>query len=528
MLLTMLGGLALFLLGVNRISEGLEAAAGPTARRWMAAAPGTPFRALGTTTAVAAMTQSGTALCVTALSMVATGLVSTGSGLAMSLGAKLGATGAIQLAAFNVSEFALPLVGIGFFLSLWRPARYVGWMLLGVGLMFLGLDLTVAAVDGLAESELFGLMLATAEAQPLTLLLVGVLLGALLSSTNGAAAVAIGLVAGDAVSLTAAFALIAGGNVGGTFLPLLASRGLDSAAQRVALSHVLVKGLGALAVVFAAEPLVELIARLGGDGARQVANAHTFFNLAAALVFTPVAGPVTRAVAGLVPTAEDDSSPKYLRREALDDPALAIRLALRETVRISDQVAAMTELAVGYVTSGKWDPAPIEGREAKTDRLTREVVDYLVELRRRTDAENATSERLMLVATELEHMGDQIRRLYRREERLRKEGIEFSEEGRAELAATGNMVLERMRLSFTALATGDVEMARSVIEGRKDFEDHVARMRLAHLARLEERMPQSRASSAHHLEVLTLFRQLDSSITRVAGWNLDAYSARGG
>jgi phosphate:Na+ symporter len=125
-------------------------------------------------------------------------------------------------------------------------------------------------------------------------------------------------------------------------------------------------------------------------------------------------------------------------------------------------------------------------------------------------------------------MGDQIRRLYRREERLRKEGIEFSEEGRAELAATGNMVLERMRLSFTALATGDVEMARSVIEGRKDFEDHVARMRLAHLARLEERMPQSRASSAHHLEVLTLFRQLDSSITRVAGWNLDAYSARGG
>src|SRR5690606_22615088 len=156
----------------------------------------------------------------------------------------------------------------------------------------------------LAESELFGLMLATAEAQPLTLLLVGVLLGALLSSTNGAAAGASGLVAGDAVSLTAAVAAIAGCDVGGTVLPLLPSGGLDPAAHRVALSHVLVKGLGALAVVFAAEPLVELIARLGGDGARQVANAHTFFNLAAALVFTPVAGPVTRAVAGLVPTAD--------------------------------------------------------------------------------------------------------------------------------------------------------------------------------------------------------------------------------
>src|SRR5699024_5533254 len=116
---------------------------------------------------------------------------------------------------------------------------------------------------------------------------------------------------------------------------------------------------------------------LGGDGARQVANAHTFFNLAVALVFTPVAGPVTRLVERIVPTSEDDSTPKYLRRDALSDPAVAIKLALRETVRISDQVAVMTELAVGSVNTGRWDPEHIEGREAKTDRLTREVVDYL-------------------------------------------------------------------------------------------------------------------------------------------------------
>lgn len=523
MLLTMLGGLALFLLGVNRVSEGLEAAAGPTARRWMAAATGSPFRALGTSTAVGAMTQSGTALCVTALTMVATGLVSPAGGLAMSLGAKLGATGAIQLAAFSVSEYALPLVGVGFFLSLWRRGRAVGGMLLGVGLLFLGLDLTVEAIGGLTDSEVFSLVIGAAEEQPLTLLLVGVLLGAVLASANAPAAVAIGLVASGAVSLPTAFALVAGGNVGGTFLPLFVSRGLDSAAQRVAVSHVLVKGLGAIAVVYFAEPAMELIGRLGGDGARQVANAHTFFNLAVALVFTMLAGPVNRLVARAVPTSEDDSTPKYLRREALDDPGLAIKLALRETVRISDQVGVMTELAVGNLSSGKWDPAPIEGREAKTDRLTREVVDYLAELRRRTDEQNDASERLMLVATELENMGDQIRRLYRREQRLRKEGIEFSEQGRAELVSTAAMVLERMRLAFTALATGDQGMAKQVIEGRKPLEEHVARMRLAHLARLEERLPESRASSSHHLELLTLFRQLDASLTRVAGWILDLY-----
>ncbi len=524
MLLTMLGGLALFLLGVNRISEGLESAAGPTARRLMAAATGSPVAALGTSTAVGAMTQSGTALAVTALTMVATGIVSPASGLAMSVGAKLGATGAIQLAAFNVSEYALPLVGVGFFLSLWGRGRALGGLLLGVGLLFLGLDLTVEAIEGLAEGEVFRLVIAAAEQQPLSLLLVGVVLGAVLASSNAGAAVAIGLVASGAVSLPTAFALVAGGSLGGTFLPLVVSRGLDSAAQRVAISHVIVTGLAAIAVVFAAHPTAELLALLGGDGARQVANAHTLFNLAVAIFATALGGPVTRLVALIVPTSEDDSTPKYLRRDALGDPALAIKLALRETVRISDQVAVMAELAVANLGSGKWDPGPIEGREAKTDRLTREVVDYLAQLRSQSDAQNDASERLMLVATELENVGDQIRRLYRREQRLRKEGIEFSEQGRAELVSTAAMVLERMRLSFTALATADVEMARQVIEGRKALEERVADMRLAHLARLEARLPQSRASSSHHLEVLTLLRQVDASITRVAGWILDIYA----
>ena len=103
--------------------------------------------------------------------------------------------------------------------------------------------------------------------------------------------------------------------------------------------------------------------------------------------------------------------------------------------------------------------------------------------------------------------------------------VEFSARGWAALAATGAMVMERMRLSFTALATGDAAMAEHVIEGRPAFEEHVAKMRVAHLARLEERLPESRASSSHHLEVLTLFRQLDASVTRVAGWILQIYAS---
>ena len=186
-------------------------------------------------------------------------------------------------------------------------------------------------------------------------------------------------------------------------------------------------------------------------------------------------------------------------------------------MRISDHVAVMTERATEYLSAGRWDPGPIAAREVKVDRLTHQVVDYVARIRR-ANGEDPVSERLLLTATELEHMGDQIRRLARREEKLRVEGVEFSKEGRAELAETGERVLGRMRTAFTALATGDIVMAESVVAGRQELEDHVGTMRIAHLARLEAQLPESRASSSHHLEVLTLLRDLDASVTRVAVW----------
>jgi len=521
MLLTILGGLALFLIGTNRISSALQESAGPAARRWMAAATSSPFKALLTGTAVSAVTQSGTPTAITALGLVAGGLISAGAALALSLGAKVGATAAIQLAAFDVAAYALPLIGIGFVATLWRRGAVIGGILLGAGLLFLGLNLMVGAIGELQESQVFTLVLDSAASQGVILALIGTAMGAALGSGNAAAAVAIGLFVNDAVSLQTAVALVVGGNVGSTFLPLLVARGLDTSAQKVAITHLLVKALGGLGVVLAAEPTARLVANIGGDPARQVANLHTLFNLVVAVAATPFAGGLVSASRGLAPTAEGDSAPKYLRTDALGDPSLAIKLAQRETVRISDQVAVMMELAVGFVASGRWDPEPLSARESKIDKLTHEVVYYLARLRSSTDEENEATEKLLLASTELEHMGDQIRRLYRREEKLRQDGVEFSRQGRSELAETGSMILDRMRIGFTAFATGDTLMAQQVLDGRPAIESHVAHMRLAHLARLEAQLPESRASSSHHLEVLTLLRQLDASITRMAGWALE-------
>jgi phosphate:Na+ symporter len=527
LLLATLGGLALFLIGIGRIVQAMQAMAGGSAQRAMASATSSPWRALATGTVVSAATQSGTATAATALGLVASGFVAVREGLVMSLGAQIGATVAIQLAAFRISEYALPLVAIGFLLAFHPRLRAIGGLVLGAGLLFLGLGITVEAMAGLREGAFFEALLTAAERQPLALVAVGFALGSVLTSSNAVAALGLGLFAVGGLTLPAAIAFVAGGNVGGTIIAIVAARSLDVNAERVAVTHTMVKAAGAVLLAFVAVPAAALVAGIGGDGARQIANAHTLFNLAVALPATVLATPLTALATRLMPAQEDSLRPKYLRAFALEDAPLATALALRETVRISDHVAVMTAMAVGYLRRGHWDVDPIMAREAKIDRLTQDVVDYLAQLRRR-HGNDPTTERLLLLAIELEHMGDQIERLREREEKLRAEGVEFSRRGRRELADTLQLVHGRMRDAFTALATFDPALAASVESGKAAVAEHIAAMRLAHLSRLEARLPESRASSGRHLEMLVLLLQLNSSVSRVARWTGDLARTREG
>ena len=524
-MLSTLGGLALFLMGMERIAAALRALGGGSMRRAMAGATSSPWRSLATGTLVSAATQSGTATAVTTLSLVAGGLVSLQGGLAMSFGAQIGATLAIQLAAFRLSAFALPMVAIGFVLMRWPAAQDVGRLILGAGLLFLGLGLTVEGVGGLQSSDAFMVLMHAAEQQPILVALVGFALGTVLTSTNAVAALGLGLFASGALPLSATVALVAGGNAGGTMLAILAARSLGADALRVAVVHTAVKLASALALAAVAAPAAAAVAALGGDAARQVANAHTLFNVVVALPATLLVGALAQLGRVTLPDRSESGGPEHLRADALARPDLALRLAQRETVAVADLVGEMMEVASRSLRTGQWDTTAVDVREATVDQRTREVVQYLADLRAE-HGDDPVSERLLLTVSELEHVGDQVRRMQRREWRLVRDGVEFSLSGRAELADTAERALERLRLAFTALATSDTRVAQRVVDGRVPFERVVADMRVAHLARLESQRPETRASTMQHLEVLTLLRQIDASSTRVAGWVLAAADAR--
>jgi len=516
MLLLMLGGLALFLLGLRRIVTSLDELAVAGTRRALESATRSPWRALATGIGMGAFSQSGTATSIAALGFVAGGVMAVREGIAYSYGAQIGATLAIQLAAFRISAYALPMIGVGFFLARWPRARTGGELLLGAGLLFLGLSLITESMGTALESEAFVLVLTTLGASPLAMTLVGFVIGTFLTSSNATTALALGLVAAGGGNLPTAIAFVAGGNAGATVISIVAARELGMGAIRVAVMHTLVKLLSAFVVAFVAQPFAVLVQAMGGDGARQVANAHTVFNILVAVPGTLLAGLTARVAERIMPAPREETGPRYLDAHVLGEPRWALGLARREVVRISDEVLVIGELSARDLRRGSWDGGAIRARETRTDHLARAVVRYLADLRQR-HGPDPTSEWLFTWVTELETVARLLRRVEQREDKLRDAGVTFSRAGRRELADACDALLVRMRNAFTAMAVGHKGLARQVVDGRPDYERLIADFRLAHLARLEARLPATRMSHMQHLEILALLRQIDASVTRIGG-----------
>ncbi|KGQ21824.2 PhoU domain-containing protein [Thermus filiformis] len=503
----LLGGLALFLYGLTLLGEGLGRLLGRGGLAWGMASP---FRGLLLGLGLGAASASGTALALSAMGLLEARLVSLSWAVRFALAAGAGAALALVFAVLNLGGWALPLLALGYFLSL--APRFWPWGRagFGLGLLLLGLDLMGRAGAALAQAPLFQAILDALSASPLGVYALGFGLGLLLHA-NGVAALALALALAG-MDLRAALALVLGGGAGSGAFLLFAARGVMG--RRMALGVVLVRLLVGLAFLL-------LLPFLHGPVKGVVFATHVAFHLASALVYPLLDRPLERLLLSLLPE-EDRTAPKYLSEEALSSPALAYGLALREVGRIGDQVREMMGLALRRIAQG--EPASegdVAFLEDKVDRLTREVVLYASALAKSL-GEKAV--RLLWAASELEHMADLVRRILRQVERLEGQGLSFSPEGRAELSEAMARVYRRLEMATTALATGNRELALEVVLSRPEMEAFLDRLRRAHLLRLEAGRQESRATTLAHLDLLITLDDLDQGVHRVASLVPEVYA----
>jgi phosphate:Na+ symporter len=525
-LINLLGGIALLVWGTNMVKTGVLGSFGPELRRALAAATKGRLRAAAAGIGAAAALQSSTATAMLLSGFVGRGLITLPAAVAVLLGADFGTSLVVQALAFDLSVLIPVLLLIGVATALSATAdrtREIGRIVIGFALMILALDQIGAASDPLRESMVMGLVLNRLAADPiLAVLFAAVLTWAFHSSVAFVLFVA-SLAATEIVSMPLALMLVLGANVGSGLIPIgLALQG-PLAARRALYGNLGARLIGVMIALPLAGLAAPWLAELSGVPARQVAHAHSLFNLGLMLVFLPVTG----AVAGLLmwlwpdPPAEgQEGSLHHLDPELLDRPALALNAATRELMRLADKVELMLRLAI--LTFEERDDrriAEVRTLESEVDDQQEEIKLYLSRLMQGglDERQGDRVVELILFTTNLEHVGDIIDRgLLAMAQKKQRLELRFSDEGWADIQAFHTRIAEQMRLALTVFVSRDLAMARDLVAEKDRLRalEQVATER--HFERLREGTPESIETSALHLDVLRDLKRINAHLTTVA------------
>jgi phosphate:Na+ symporter len=318
LLIILLGGMALLLYGMQHTGDGLQRLAGARLRQVLTHLTANRFAALLTGALATALIQSSTATTIMVIGFVQAGLLTLYQAMGIILGADIGTTFTVQLLAFRIYDYALLLVGLGFamtFLGKRRLLKDLGHAVLGFGLIFLGLKLMIEGMEPLKDSTIVAQALLAFAETPLLGVAASAAFAALVASSAATIGLVLALASHGLLTLPSALPLVLGANIGTCVTALTASLGSSTEARRVAVAHVGFKLLGVAIVLPFLDPFVTLVAASAVDPARQIANAHTFFNVAISLVFLPFQPLAARAIIAAVPDrpeAEQRFGTRYL------------------------------------------------------------------------------------------------------------------------------------------------------------------------------------------------------------------------
>ncbi len=477
LLVGLFGGLALFLLGMERMTESLRLIAGDRMRVVLSRLTGRRVAGLLTGAGITALIQSSSVTTVLVVGFISSGLMTLQQSVGVIIGANIGTTITAQIIAFNVSTLALLAIAVGFgitFFAKREVRRTEGTVLMGLGLVFFGMTVMGAAMSPLRSSETFIEVMARLE-NPLLGIAVAALFTALIQSSSATTGIVIVLAQQGLIGLDTGVALVLGANVGTAITAVLAALGKPRDAMRAAAAHSVFNVGGVLLWLPFLGLLADAVADVGGGLARQIANAHTVFNVANGVLFIGFTPQLAALVRRLVPARPEEEEElvrvKYLDEALLRTPILALDRARLEMLRMADRVRTMlVEVLPALLRGTRWELLDIAERDEEVDSLHGQVIAYLGQIGRNRLSDAAADElfSLMEATNDLESMGDVIETnlvalgLSRVENNLR-----VSPETAAVLTELHQAVIEAFELSIVALTEKSPEPARRVGKMKK-------------------------------------------------------------
>lgn len=519
--LQLLGGLGLFLFGIAKMAEGLQNAAGDRLRRILELFTSRPIIAILTGALATMIIQSSSSTTVMVVGFVNAGLMNLTQAVGTIMGANIGTTITAQIVAFQITDFALPLIGVGAilnFLSRRKTVQNVGLSILGFGMLFFGMGIMSDSIAPLKEYEPFINMLVKFGQNPLLGVLVGALFTLIIQSSSATTSVAIALSLQGLIDLPSGIALTLGANIGTCITALLASFGTNVTAKRAAVAHVLFNFFGAVIFLILFKPFTYVVSHTGTTVARQLANAHTIFNVTNTIVLFPFINQFVAFIERIVP-GEDfgpGSKPQFLDRNILNTPA-ALIAATNETLRMCDISLTMLQNSFrAFITGDQELMEDVLAKEETINKLEREIVSYLTAAADNpwTTKQHQKITGLLHSAHDVERVADLSTNIVELAQARIKHHVSLSDKAVEELETMFAKVESIYSRAIEVLRTEQIQAAENLIAEDDEVDRMEKQFRDSHINRLNE--------GKCHPEAGVLYLDVISTLERVAdhGTNL--------
>jgi len=519
-----LGGLGLFIYGIWEMSEGLHKASGERMRKILHGLTGSPIKGILVGTGITSLIQSSSATTVMVVGFVNAGLMSLIQALGVIFGANIGTTITAQLIAFKLTDYALPIIGIGMFTMLLakkKTHKYIGEFLLGFGILFLGLNILTNVVKPLGQYPAFNNVLVSFSRNPLLGILAGTVVTAILQSSSVTTGMVLGLAMVNLIDLRAALPLVLGCDIGTCITALIASVGTNISARRAAVGHIIFNIIGVIIFLPFLGVFGNVVSHTSGELPRQIANANTLFKIITTVIFLPFIGLYASLLSKMIKGKEEEEVeylPKYLERHLLNTPSIAIDAATREIIRTLGLTQRMVSLAMDSFfknDSGSLDK--ISRSEEAVDSLREAITNYLVELMQQelSQEESIKIPALIHVINDVERIGDHAENLRELAQQKIDNKMLFSNMATEELRKMYEEINRMVSSSISALNSNSINEAKLVLGQEISINTLRDRFKESHVRRLEQGQCKV-LSGVVFLDMISNFEKIGDHLTNVA------------
>ncbi len=506
------GGLALFLFGMEMMSDGLQKAAGERMRYILGLLTKNPVMGVVAGALVTAVLQSSSATTVMVIGFVSAGLMTLPQAISIILGANIGTTITAQIIAFKISDYIYPIIFIGFLVAFIAKnkneiAMNIGNTILGFGILFVGIETMGSTMKPLANSPVFLDMIGKVADIPVLGLLLGTVMTVVVQSSSAVIAVLQNFAAQagpDGVSsilgLQGAIPILFGSNIGTTITALLACIGQTKDAKRTAVAHSVFNITGSVLFMFFIPWFARVITAISPMGnevdviSRQIANAHTAFNVVNTVIWVPLIWFMVKIVMWILPDKaqdkKDEFGSQFLDVKVMNQPVVALHLVSKEIMNFTKLIEMfLSDIKAAMLEGGKENIDKADKASQNVTQVHSEIYSYLINMfssGNMNEDQSAHTTELMYIVEDLERMSKCMKELLASAKEKADKDFVFSKKAMEEITESFEVITSMYRGSVNAIMQGD----KTVVPDVEQYMQRIAKLekhvRKNHKKRIKE------------------------------------------